>query len=41
MIRMLGWSVLLGAAETSFCAAIGASTNQQARVNNVLFVVFS
>ena len=41
MIRMLGWSVSLGAAETSFCAAIGAAINQQARVNSVFLTVFS
>jgi len=41
MIKMLGRSVSLGAAETYCCATIGATANQQIKLNNVFLMVFS
>ena len=41
MITMLGRFDSLGAAETPFCAANDARTNQPAKANNVVLMVFS
>lgn len=38
---MFGRAVSSGAAETLFRAKIGASTNQQAKINMVVLMVFS